>query len=146
MWINNYQDPKFEKNLRNIYLTIRPLFEELHTYVRRALNAKYGADVVSLDGPIPMHVLGNVWAQSWGDVSGLLDFDFITIIRMKYIFFQVDRFATPFPSHTLPDVTTELHRQNYTVRRMYKMAERFFTSMGLPAMTEFVLSNQQSNF
>lgn len=86
MWINNYDDPKFEINLKNIYLAIRPMFEELHTYVRRALNTKYGTNVVSLDGPIPMHVLGNVWAQSWVDVSGLFDFNFIAIIRKIYIY------------------------------------------------------------
>lgn len=69
MWIGNYEDPTFEEQLKKIDLTIRPLFEELHIYVRQVLLNKYGDQVVHEEGPIPMHLLGNVWGQLWGDVS-----------------------------------------------------------------------------
>lgn len=74
-----------------------------------------------------------------------------TVGRCKRLFFkltlressktlghQVERFVTPFPGVSLPDITTELHKQNYTILDMYKMAEGFFTSMGLPKMTEYI--------
>lgn len=51
---------------------------------------------------------------------------------------QAEKFATPFPEEKLPDVTDEMRRQNYTITDIYKMAERFFTSMGLQAMPEYV--------
>lgn len=74
-----------------------------------------------------------------------------TVGRCKRLFFklttskssktlgqQVGRFVTPFPREILPDITAELHNQNYTILDMYKMAEGFFTSMGLPKMTEYI--------
>lgn len=69
MWIDNYEEPTFEEQLKKIDLTVRPLFEELHIYVRRALVDKYGDEVVQEEGPIPIHLLGNLWGQQWGDVS-----------------------------------------------------------------------------
>lgn len=51
---------------------------------------------------------------------------------------QVEDLTTPFPEVPLPDITAELQRQNYTVLDIYKMAEKFFTSMGLPEMPEWV--------
>lgn len=47
---------------------IFPFFEQLHAYVRFALNGKYG-DIVPKNGSIPMHLLGNVWAQTWENVN-----------------------------------------------------------------------------
>lgn len=78
MWIQNYDDPSFEDQLESIFLQMRPLFEELHTYVRHALSLEYGEEIVPADGPIPMHLLGNMWAQSWGDVS-------LTLLRSSLV-------------------------------------------------------------
>ena len=51
---------------------VRPLYLSLHTYVRAKLVEKYGPNVVPPDGPIPAHLLGNIWAQEWGNVYPLL--------------------------------------------------------------------------
>lgn len=69
MWIKNYEDKTFEKQLEDIFFFVRPLFEELHAYVRHALSEKFGEDLVDGEEPIPMHLLGNMWAQDWSDVS-----------------------------------------------------------------------------
>ena len=42
---------------------------QLHCYARRKLNAKYGDKVVPKTGPIPAHLLGNMWAQTLGATS-----------------------------------------------------------------------------
>lgn len=47
---------------------MRPLYEQLHGYVRQKLRNKFGS-LISEDGPIPMHLLGNMWGQSWENVS-----------------------------------------------------------------------------
>lgn len=68
-WLHEYEDASFEQQLVNIFDEIRPLYQQLHAYVRNKLSKKYGKDVVSERGPIPMHLLGNLWAQSWENVS-----------------------------------------------------------------------------
>ena len=45
---------------------VKPLYDELHCYVRAELNEEYGDDVVPLDQPIRADLLGNMWAQDWG--------------------------------------------------------------------------------
>lgn len=67
MWLDRYEDSTFEQQLENIFDQIRPLYQQIHGYVRHQLRKKYG-DIVSETGPIPMHLLGNMWAQQWGGV------------------------------------------------------------------------------
>lgn len=73
LWLDEYEDSTFEQQLENIFEEIRPLYQQLHAYVRHALRSKFG-NLVSETGPIPMHLLGNMWAQSWESVSGKLSF------------------------------------------------------------------------
>lgn len=53
--------------MENIFEEIRPLYQQLHGYVRYQLRKKYG-DIVPEKGPMPMHLLGNMWAQNWAAV------------------------------------------------------------------------------
>lgn len=69
VWIDEYEDETFEQQLKDILVQIKPLYEQLHAYVRHKLTQNYGECVVSKDGPIPMHLLGDVWADSWSNVS-----------------------------------------------------------------------------
>lgn len=62
--MDEYEDPTIERQLENIFEEIRPLYQQLHAYVRHALRQKFG-DLISESGLIPMHLLGNMWAQSW---------------------------------------------------------------------------------
>jgi hypothetical protein len=72
---------------------IEPLYRQLHTYVRRKLAVRYGEGLVKPRGPIPAHLLGNMWAQSWS---------------------AIEEFLTPYPFKRYPDVSAELLRQGYT--------------------------------
>ena len=51
---------------------MEPLYLELHTYVRHRLIQKYGAIADRPDGMIPAHLLGNMWAQEWGNVYDIV--------------------------------------------------------------------------
>ena len=66
MWRAKYDMPPdaFTKELDRLWDQVRPLYLKLHAYVRMKLHDKYG-DVVSANGPIPAHLLGNIWAQDW---------------------------------------------------------------------------------
>jgi hypothetical protein len=48
--------------LDRLFDQIRPLYTQLHAYMRRQLAAIYSSDVPELtsDGPIPAHLLGEL--------------------------------------------------------------------------------------
>jgi peptidyl-dipeptidase A len=52
---------------------VEPLYKDLHCYARRKLSKFYGDKVVPVTGPMPAHVIGNMWAQDWSNVYDLLE-------------------------------------------------------------------------
>lgn len=112
-WLDAYDTKDFREQVAKLWTQIRPLYLQLHAYVRRRLNEKYGDHYVRRRGPIPAHLLGNMWAQTWGNIYDIV---------------------TPFPGKSGPDVSKELIRQGYTVHKMFKTAEEFFTSINMTAM------------
>ena len=74
MWRSKYDMPAddFTKELDRLWDQVRPLYQSLHAYVRAKLRAKYGPDAVPAEGPIPAHLLGNIWAQDWSNVYDLV--------------------------------------------------------------------------
>ena len=110
MWKSRYDMPPedFAKELDRLWEQLRPLYLSLHTYVRAKLHAKYG-DAVPADGPIPAHLLGNIWAQDWSNVYDLV--------------------APPGGGRgvSLDDI---LKARNVKPEQMVQIGERFFTSVG----------------
>lgn len=45
-----YETPTFESDIRNLYDEMKPLYLELHAYIRRKLYETYGPDVVDVNG------------------------------------------------------------------------------------------------
>lgn len=117
MWRSNYDMPadKFAKELDRLWGQVKPLYDDLHCYVRTELGKTYGEDKVPQDQPIPAHLLGNMWAQSWGNI-----YDVVA------------------PENADPgyDVTQQLANNNYDEIKMVKGAESFFTSLGFDALPE----------
>jgi peptidyl-dipeptidase A len=117
MWRSKYDmDPAaFAREVDRLWSEVEPLYRALHAYVRRRLLEHYGADQVPAQGPIPVHLLGNMWAQSWEGTLPLL----------------VPPSATPDF-----DLTSILVRHGLSETDMVRTAERFFMSLGfdpLPA-------------
>ncbi|CAG9794149.1 unnamed protein product [Diatraea saccharalis] len=112
-----YEDPSFRTSAEEVYNQVAPLYKQLFTYVRRRLVQRYGETTVRSDGPIPAHLLGNMWAQNWKSIMDLV---------------------MPFPQSPNIDVTAEMLRQGFTPLRMFQIAEDFYTSLGLkPVPPEF---------
>ncbi|MBV9624932.1 MAG: M2 family metallopeptidase [Acidobacteria bacterium] len=65
---------QFEADLDRLWGELRPLYLALYTFVRARLFEKYGPELVPADQPMPAHLLGNPWAQTWGHVFPLLGF------------------------------------------------------------------------
>jgi peptidyl-dipeptidase A len=70
MWRSNYDMPpdEFATMVDGVWDDLKPLYIALHTYVRTKLNEKYGAAVQPATGPIRADLLGNMWAQEWGNI------------------------------------------------------------------------------
>uniref|UniRef100_T1IX26 Angiotensin-converting enzyme n=1 Tax=Strigamia maritima TaxID=126957 RepID=T1IX26_STRMM len=113
LWRHEIDADDLERKMDALFIEVKPLYMQLHAYVRYHLRKKYG-DVISKRGPLPAHLLGNMWAQQWDSLYN---------------------FVIPYPKYKIPDVTTSLRRQKYTTHRMFKLAENFFLSIGLEPMT-----------
>ena len=79
------------------------------------LAEKYGTKLVPPNGPIPAHLLGNMWAQEWGNIYPLV------------------APATSGPGY---DVTKLLEAKKVDQVGMFHIAENFFTSLGLQKLPE----------
>ena len=111
LWRSNYDMPPdvFQKELDRLWTQLQPLYLSLHAYVRGQLTKKYGKEVVPPNGPIPAHLLGNIWAQEWNNVYDLMD--------------------SPKPAQSF-DLTKILVQRNTDARGMVKYGENFFSSLG----------------
>lgn len=117
LWRSKYDMPpdEFAQDLDRLWEQVRPLYQSLHAYVRRRLRDTYGAAVVPEKGPIPAHLLGNMWAQEWGNIYPLV---------------------APKDADPGFDLSARLKAKNVDAREMVRYGERFFTSLGfepLPA-------------
>ena len=93
MWRSNYDmDPdQFAAETERMWQEVKPLYMALHTYVRSKLNEKYGDAVQPATGPIRADLLGNMWAQEWGNIyplvapAGVVDigYDLTELIEQK---------------------------------------------------------------
>jgi peptidyl-dipeptidase A len=101
---------ELEADVDRLWGQVKPLYDGLHCNTRAKLSAKYGKSVVSPTGPIPAHLLGNLWAQDWTGVYDLVE---------------------PYKKQPSIDVTKALVDQKWDAQKMTKTAEAFFVSMGL---------------
>jgi peptidyl-dipeptidase A len=74
MWRSQYDMPAddFAALTEKLWAQVKPLYEQLHCYTRTKLNEHYGDAVQSTKGPIRADLLGNMWAQEWGDIYDLV--------------------------------------------------------------------------
>jgi peptidyl-dipeptidase A len=116
MWRQKYDMPadEFTKELDRLWEQVRPLYVKLHAYTRMKLRAKYG-DAVPPDGPLPAHLLGNIWAQDWSNVYPLV---------------------SPAASDAGYSLTDILKRRKTSAIDMVKIGERFYTSLGFAPLPE----------
>ena len=117
MWKSNYDmsPADFEAESAKLWEQVKPLYDELHCHVRAKLGDVYGEDKVPQDGPIPAHLLGNMWAQQWSALYDLLE---------------------PYPGVGDIDVDTTLKTKNFSPQEMTRSAESFYVSLGMPRLPD----------
>ena len=111
MWREGYDmtPEEFSAEVERLWQQVKPLYESLHAYVRGKLVEKYGPIAVDAGGRIRADLLGNPWAQEWGNI-----FSLVAPARQKQ----------PY------DVTDLLKAKNIDAIGMVKFGEQFFTSLG----------------
>ncbi|XP_059351358.1 angiotensin-converting enzyme-like [Daphnia carinata] len=114
LWLHSYESETFKDDVEELWQTLKPLYQQIHAYVRAQLRNVYG-DQFSGDGLIPAHLLGNMWAQSWKNIYSLM---------------------TPYPTKASIDVTEQMIEQGYTPLKMFQVSDEFFTSLGLIPMPD----------
>ncbi len=117
LWRSKYDMPPdaFAAELDRLWGQVKPLYDSLHCYVRARLNKQYGNDVVPLDQPIPAHLLGNMWAQTWDNVYDLV---------------------APPNSDPGFDLTERLQSKKVDPKGMVRYGEGFFKSLGFAALPD----------
>jgi len=117
LWRAGYDMPpeQFSADVDRLWEQVRPLYLSLYTFVRARLSQKYGPNVVPPDGPIPAHLLGNPWAQTWGNIYPLL--------------------GLPENSSGY-DLTQLLRAKNLDAHGMVKYGENFYTSLGFAPLPQ----------
>jgi peptidyl-dipeptidase A len=99
--------------MERLWQQVKPLYDSLHTYTRFKLRHAYGASAVPATGPIPAHLLGNMWSQSWDNIYPLLK---------------------PANTRASADLTATLAERKASAVDMTRFAEGFYTSLGMQAL------------
>ena len=118
MWRSGYDmsPEEFAKTTERLWQEVKPLYMALHTYVRWKLNEKYGDAVQPKTGPIRADLLGNMWAQEWGNIYPLV--------------------APPGTGDLGYDVGELLTAQGKTPLDMVKIGENFYSSLGMAPLPD----------
>jgi peptidyl-dipeptidase A len=117
LWRASYDMPAndFGAELDRLWEQVKPFYDALHCHVRAELGNEYGTDKVPQDQPIPAHLLGNMWAQSWGNIYEIVK---------------------PQQELDVIDVTRALATHNYDEIKMVRQAESFFSSLGFAPLPD----------
>jgi peptidyl-dipeptidase A len=106
---------QFSAEVERLWQQVRPLYLALHTYVRARLVQKYGPQAVPPDGPIPADLLGNPWAQEWGNIFPILGLN---------------------ENSRGYDLTALLQAKNLDAKGMVRYGEGFYKSLGFAPLPE----------
>jgi peptidyl-dipeptidase A len=116
-WRSGYDMPphEFAAEVDRLWGQVKPLYDDLHCYVRSKLNEHYGDGTVPLDEPIRADLLGNMWAQSWAPLYDLV---------------------APQSASGGIDLDRLLVAKGYDPVKMVKTGEEFFSSLGFEPLPE----------
>ena len=118
LWFSKYDMPadEFLNETDRVWEEVKPLYDALHCHVRAKLNEHYGDNVVSESGPLPVHLLGNMWGQSWSNIYDLV--------------------YTEESQQNSVDVTKIIEEKGLNEIEMVEYAEDFFLSIGFDPLPD----------
>ncbi|KFN45341.1 hypothetical protein N790_10180 [Arenimonas malthae CC-JY-1] len=147
VWRAGYDMPAddFKAEADRLWGQVQPLYEQLQCYTREKLVEKYG-EQGSVDGMIPAHLTGNLWQQDWGNLWPLLQpyegvgsLDVTGALKKQRDSILADLVSKAGGMGKLTaSQQVEIERQAdlEMATRMTKLAESFYTGLGMPALPE----------
>ncbi|GHH21381.1 peptidase M2 [Sphingomonas glacialis] len=125
LWRSGYDmtPAQFEATADTLWKQVEPLYKALHTYVRWKLNAKYGDAVQPKTGAIRADLLGNMWAQEWGNIYDVV--------------------APAGAGDVGYDVGDLLKAKRYDPIKMFKTGEGFYSSLGFKPLPDTFWARSQ---
>ena len=125
MWRSNYDmsPEEFSAMYDRLWAETKPLYDQLHCYTRTKLNQKYGNAVQPASGPIRADLLGNMWAQEWGNIYDVV--------------------APKGAGDIGYDLTDLLAKKKVDPTEMVRIGERFYTSLGMAPLPQTFWSRSQ---
>uniref|UniRef100_A0A803Y426 Angiotensin-converting enzyme n=1 Tax=Meleagris gallopavo TaxID=9103 RepID=A0A803Y426_MELGA len=109
-----YSRDQLVQDVEKTFEQIKPLYQQLHAYVRHRLEQVYGSELINPTGCLPAHLLGDMWGRFWTNLYNL---------------------TVPYPDKPNIDVTSAMVQKNWDALKIFKTAEAFFVSIGLYNMT-----------
>jgi peptidyl-dipeptidase A len=132
---------QFSAEVERAWAQLEPLYHELHDYVRARLIAKYGKAAERPDGMIPAQLLGNMWAQEWGNIYDIVAPTDPKLTQFKPVDLEAalkrqiaekDPAAAPAFTSDIDLSSDKGHAASLAAGRdMVHYGEDFFTSLGL---------------
>ncbi|OJY64439.1 MAG: peptidyl-dipeptidase [Sphingobium sp. 66-54] len=133
LWRSGYDMPPddFAALTEKLWQEVKPLYDALHCYTRTKLNEKYGDAVQPKTGPIRADLLGNMWAQEWGNIyplvapagAGDLGYDIGDLLKAK-------GYVETAPGEMDPA------KRGVWEKQMFRIGEGFFSSLGFAPLPE----------
>ena len=117
LWRSNYEmtPEQFEVETERLWQQVKPLYDSLYTYTRHQLQKTYGVKEVPSTGPIPAHLFGNMWSQTWDNLYPILK---------------------PAGLSSSYDLSKVLEQKKVNAKQMTAYAERFYTSLGMEKLPD----------
>ncbi|HEY0113174.1 MAG TPA: M2 family metallopeptidase [Allosphingosinicella sp.] len=118
MWRSRYDmsPDEFAAMTDRLWNEVKPLYDQLHCYTRAKLSQKHGKAVQPETGPIRADLLGNMWAQEWGNIYDVV--------------------APKGAGDVGYDLTDLLVKNKYTPEKIVRTGEQFFSSLGFAPLPE----------
>ena len=147
VWRAGYDMPAadFQAEADRLWGQVQPLYEQLHCYTREKLVEKYG-EQGSVNGMIPAHLTGNLWQQDWGNLWPLLQpyegagsLDVTGALKKQRDAILAEMLTAaggPAKLTAAEQVEIERKADREMAVRMTKLAESFYTGLGMPALPE----------
>ena len=118
LWFSKYDMPAedFLSETDRVWEEVKPLYDALHCHARAKLNDYYGDDIVSNSGPLPVHLLGNMWGQTWSNIYDII--------------------YTEGSKSNSVNVTRIIEEKSLNEIEMVEYAEDFFLSIGFEPLPD----------
>ena len=155
MWRSGYDmDPaEFKAETDRLWGQVKPLYDQLHCYTRNKLVQTYGPDKGQVDGKfLPAHLTGNMWQQDWGNLwDGMLqpypgegDLDINAVLQAQRDKLYGERIAKlGNGANPLQIVQAGIDADFENAANMTRLAESFYTGLGMPALPDTFYSKSQ---